>query len=255
MSESVGTATRSDVLTASAFVSPFRESRTLTALVVAIIGLVPLGGYKMTFQLQLVKLAPALLISARTIGIGRERLRPRFNLVYVLILVIAGLAVSGATATLSRGGLLTLGMVWALARRLVSVKVIGMGRDRAAGDGCRSGYCRCTLPRPRISTRVLYRRPQHRISFTSMTHNMHIEVASGIGLIAFFVFVGCLVCALFVLIRPYPPDRNVALEVQGSRVALATFSIFLSEEYYIPLWIGASAAAGLDLGRRTRRTR
>lgn len=410
VSENVGTATRSDVLLASAPVSPFRPSRALTVLVAATIGLAPLEGYVMTIHPQLAKLAPALLMSVWALGLFRERRLPRFHLVSVLALVLAGLvfassavnpgntyrleyilrwlpflvltvcfvdvlstrvhprvavyaaatgavvagagalfsfaflgderatgpledpndlayvltcavplllfgparsdkrwvrllaypgtliAVAGATATLSRGGLLALGMVgvWALARRLMSVKVMVAGVVALLATGAAA----VTFAAPVVDNalqqksyigarniesrsfrwesalRQLRDNPvlgvgpggnrTHYVAYSNnaeideqspVTHNMYIEVASEIGLIGFFVFVGTMVCAFVVLMRPYPPDRDIALAIQGSLVALASSSIFLSEEYYMPLWMAVSAAAALDLRRRTRRTR
>jgi O-antigen ligase len=96
---------------------------------------------------------------------------------------------------------------------------------------------------------------------TPVVHQMYLEVGAELGLIGLFLFL-CIILGAFVasemVVRrrerdgaaPTDPMRLAAYATQGSLLAVCTASMFLSEEYYMPLWIAVATAAALEL--RTR---
>ncbi len=50
-----------------------------------------------------------------------------------------------------------------------------------------------------------------------------------------------------------PPDtRALALGVQGALIVTCTAALFLTEQYYLPLWALVAASVALELARRDR---
>ncbi|SFO77155.1 O-antigen ligase [Geodermatophilus dictyosporus] len=97
---------------------------------------------------------------------------------------------------------------------------------------------------------------------TPVAHEMYLEVGAELGLTALLLFVGGIVAALVAsenAVRRRRADRAAerdpwllaALAVQGSLLAVCVSSVFLSEQYYMPLWAGLAIAAALDLRSRT----
>jgi len=79
-----------------------------------------------------------------------------------------------------------------------------------------------------------------------VTHNMYLQVAADLGLIGLILFFGLIVAA-FVLAHSAERGtwRSEAIAVQASIITLAVASIFLSEQFYMPLWLAISLAAAL----------
>lgn len=86
-----------------------------------------------------------------------------------------------------------------------------------------------------------------------VTHNMYLEVAAELGLMGFVVFLSIIVVAFICseLVRSNE-GRRIAMAVQASLIAVCTASIFLSTEYYLPLWAAVAMAAALQLRDRRR---
>ena len=81
---------------------------------------------------------------------------------------------------------------------------------------------------------------------TPVTHNMYLNVAADLGLVGFTLFVSVIVLAL---VNTHQAEagslRRQAIAVQGSLVAVVIASIFLSQQFYMPLWSGIALAAAL----------
>ncbi|EWC59220.1 putative membrane protein of ExoQ family [Actinokineospora spheciospongiae] len=90
---------------------------------------------------------------------------------------------------------------------------------------------------------------------TPVAHNMFIEVAAELGLPAFALFAGMAAVALVAAERVLRAgaDRAPMLAVQAGLIATAVASCFLSEQYYLPLWLLAALAAAADLRVRRRK--
>jgi O-antigen ligase len=96
---------------------------------------------------------------------------------------------------------------------------------------------------------------------TPVTHNMYFEVGAELGVpgeAAFLTTIGLALAASQISIRRRrrlkvgrdDPLLLAALGVQGSLLAVLTASMFLSEEYYMPLWAGIAVAAAVELRSR-----
>lgn len=96
---------------------------------------------------------------------------------------------------------------------------------------------------------------------TPVAHEMYLEVGAELGIIALVLFLGAIAGAAvatesatgrFRAVAAGPQDSRVlaALAAQGSLLAVCVSSVFLSEEYYMPLWAGLAVAAAVDLRSR-----
>ena len=47
-------------------------------------------------------------------------------------------------------------------------------------------------------------------------------------------------------------DHRVVTAIEASLAAVLTASVFLSEQYYLPLWFLVAAACGLEISQRKR---
>lgn len=132
----------------------------------------------------------------------------------------------------------------AAARMLADNPLLGVGPG-----GFRSGY-------------VAYSGFAELAERTPVAHEMYLEVGAELGLPGLVLFLGAIVAALLATERAVrrrraatddPTDALLlaALAVQGSLLAIALSSIFLSEQYYMPLWAGLAVAAAVD--HRSRR--
>jgi len=99
---------------------------------------------------------------------------------------------------------------------------------------------------------------------TPVTHDMYFEVGAELGVpgeAAFLTTIGLALASSEVSIRRRrrlrvrrdDPLLLVALAVQGSLLAILTASMFLSEEYYMPLWAAIAVAAAVELRSRPAR--
>ena len=99
---------------------------------------------------------------------------------------------------------------------------------------------------------------------TPVTHDMYFEVGAELGVpgeAAFLTTIGLALASSEVSIRRRrrlrvrrdDPLLLVALAVQGSLLAVLTASMFLSEEYYMPLWAAIAVAAAVELRSRPAR--
>jgi hypothetical protein len=88
---------------------------------------------------------------------------------------------------------------------------------------------------------------------TPVAHNMFLEVAAELGLPAFCAFAGLAAVALVAAERVLRTgrDRAVMVAVQAALLAVALGATFLSEQYYLPLWLLTALAVAAELrGRR-----
>ena len=131
----------------------------------------------------------------------------------------------------------------AAARMLADNPVLGVGPG-----GFRTGY-------------VEYSRFAELAERTPVAHEMYLEVGAELGAVALLLFVGGIAAALVASEQAVrrrradgAADRDprvlAALAVQGSLLAVCVCSVFLSEQYYMPLWAGLSIAAAVDLRSR-----
>lgn len=203
----------------------------------------------------------------------------------------AAVALAGATATLSRGGAVALValVVWAGARRLVSLRsvlVALMIFVGAAGAGwvVFDQHVQTALSQKlfiadtNVATRELrwaaaahemvgspvlgvgpggaranYAAVSHNAELNAqnaVTHNMYLEVGAELGVTGLALLLSIIGIAFVATTRAGSADNRIALAVQGSLVAVVAASTFLSEEYYMPLWAGVATAAALDLRNR-----
>lgn len=90
---------------------------------------------------------------------------------------------------------------------------------------------------------------------TPVAHNMFLEVAAELGLPALVLFLGLVAAAMLAAegVLRSGRDRGTAVAVQASLVAVLVAATFLSEQYYLPLWLLVAVAVAADL--RTRRAR
>jgi O-antigen ligase len=88
---------------------------------------------------------------------------------------------------------------------------------------------------------------------TPVAHNMFLEVAAELGLPAFCAFTALVGVALVAAERVLRTgrDRAAMVSVQAALLAVAVAATFLSEQYYLPLWLLAALAVAAEL--RVRR--
>jgi putative inorganic carbon (hco3(-)) transporter len=90
---------------------------------------------------------------------------------------------------------------------------------------------------------------------TPVAHNMFLEVGAEFGMPALVVFLGLVAVAMLATERVarVGPDRRAAVAVQASLVAVLVAATFLSEQYYLPLWLLVALAVAADLRARQER--
>lgn len=98
---------------------------------------------------------------------------------------------------------------------------------------------------------------------TPVAHEMYLEVGAELGMVALLLFPGAIVAAFAASehavgvhradgAAPRDPRVPAALAVQGSLLAVCVSSVFLSEQYCMPLWAGVAIAAAVDLRSRSQ---
>jgi putative inorganic carbon (HCO3(-)) transporter len=203
----------------------------------------------------------------------------------------AAVALAGATATLSRGGAVALValVVWAGARRLVSLRSVLVAlmifvAAASAGWVVFGQHVQTALSQKlfiadtNVATRELrwaaaahemvsspvlgvgpggaranYAAVSHNAELNAqnaVVHNMYLEVGAELGVTGLALFLSIIGIAFVSTTRAASADTRIALAVQGSLLAVVAASTFLSEEYYMPLWAGIATAAALDLRNR-----
>ncbi|OLF12305.1 polymerase [Actinophytocola xinjiangensis] len=184
-----------------------------------------------------------LALAAAVVWLVWRRVLP----VRVLAVSVAGLAVAGVAAMAALGPALTRALReksfiaesnvdtrelrWrAAARMLGENPVLGVGPG-----GFRSEY-------------VTASRNAELAEPTPVAHNMYLEVAAEFGLPALVLFLGLAAAALVATERAvrHGPDRRTALAVQASLVAVLVAATFLSEQYYLPLWLLVAVALSIE---------
>jgi O-antigen ligase len=87
---------------------------------------------------------------------------------------------------------------------------------------------------------------------TPVAHNMFLEVAAELGLPAFALFVGLVAVAVTASERVLrvSADRRPMVAVQAATVAVVVAALFLSEQYYLPLWLLVALPVAAELRER-----
>ncbi|WNV88546.1 O-antigen ligase family protein [Umezawaea sp. Da 62-37] len=82
-----------------------------------------------------------------------------------------------------------------------------------------------------------------------VAHNMYLEVAAELGLPGFLLFAGLIGTAVVAGERALRrgADRYEVVAVQAGLLAVVVASTFLSEQYYLPLWLMIAVACAADL--------
>jgi putative inorganic carbon (HCO3(-)) transporter len=119
----------------------------------------------------------------------------------------------------------------AAARMLAESPVLGVGPG-----GFRAGYAAAS-------------RNAEIAEQTPVAHNMFLEVAAELGLPAFGLFLALIAVAVVASERVLRStgDRGPMAAVQASLVAVGVGAIFLSEQYYLPLWLLVAVAVAAAL--------
>lgn len=84
---------------------------------------------------------------------------------------------------------------------------------------------------------------------TPVTHNMYLEVGAELGALGLLLFVAVILTALVSteLALRAGADRRTVVAVQASLLAIIVASVFLSEQFYMPLWSMVAVACALHL--------
>jgi putative inorganic carbon (HCO3(-)) transporter len=87
---------------------------------------------------------------------------------------------------------------------------------------------------------------------TPVAHNMFLEVAAELGLPAFCAFAGLVAVALVATERVLRTgrDRRAMVAVQAALLAVVVGATFLSEQYYLPVWLLTALAVAAELHLR-----
>jgi O-antigen ligase len=82
-----------------------------------------------------------------------------------------------------------------------------------------------------------------------VAHNMYLEVAAELGVPGFLLFAALIGTAVVASERALRAgaDRDQMVAVQASLLATAVASTFLSEQYYLPLWLVIAVACAAEL--------
>ena len=210
--------------------------------------------------------------------------------VSVLALLAGAVLVAGAAATFSRGGGLALGaaVVWLVARRVLSLRVLAAvvgvlavlvlgGAVVAERELAKALREKSFIASTNVDTRELrwqaaariltdhpllgvgpggfraeYPGASHNAEIdeqSPVAHNMYLEVAAELGvpgLLLFACLIGTAVVASERALRA-GADRDQMVAVQASLLATAVASTFLSEQYYLPLWLTIAVACAAEL--------
>ena len=84
-----------------------------------------------------------------------------------------------------------------------------------------------------------------------VTHNMYLEVGSELGAVGLLVFLAIIGTGfLSTELARRREASGLALGLQGSLVVITVASLFLSEEYYLPLWAVIAMACALATPKR-----
>lgn len=184
-----------------------------------------------------------LAMAAAVIWLVWRRVLP----VRVLAASLAGAAVAGAAAAVAAGPMLvralreksfvaesnmdTRELRWRAAVRMLGENpVLGVGPG-----GFRGEY-------------VTASRNAELAESTPVAHTMFLEVAAEFGLPALVLFLGLAAAALVAaeLAVRHGPDRRTAVAVQAGLVAVLVAAAFLSEQYYLPLWLLVAIAMSIE---------
>ncbi len=208
----------------------------------------------------------------------------------VLALLAGAVLVAGAAATFSRGGGLALGaaVLWLLARRALSLRVLAAavgvlavlavgGAVVAQQELAKALQEKSFIASTNVDTRELrwqaaariltenpllgvgpggfraeYPAASHNAEVdeqSPVAHNMYLEVAAELGVPGFLLFAALIGTAVVAGERALRAgaDRTQIVAVQASLLATAVASTFLSEQYYLPLWLMIAVACAAEL--------
>ncbi|HWL36819.1 MAG TPA: O-antigen ligase family protein [Frankiaceae bacterium] len=93
--------------------------------------------------------------------------------------------------------------------------------------------------------------PTHQLK---VAHQMYLEVAAELGFVGLtaFLLIGITGwTSARRVVRARGPDRALAVGVQGALLGMAVAAMFLTEQYYLPVWLFPAMGIGLELRRAT----
>lgn len=87
---------------------------------------------------------------------------------------------------------------------------------------------------------------------TPVAHSMYLEVAAEFGLPGLLLFLGVIAAGAVAAERALRlgADRRTVVALQASLAAVLVASVFLSEQYYLPLWALVAIACGMESTER-----
>jgi O-antigen ligase len=92
---------------------------------------------------------------------------------------------------------------------------------------------------------------------TAVAHNMSLEVGAELGILGLIVFIAMIVTAFVSSENALRQgaERSLVVAIQASLLAIVVASVFLSEQYYFPLWsmVAIACAISLRAGRAAQR--
>jgi putative inorganic carbon (hco3(-)) transporter len=97
--------------------------------------------------------------------------------------------------------------------------------------------------------RYVDNQPLDPLHFLDVSHNTYLEVSSELGLLGLGAFL-CLLIGGFLGARRYwlspAPDATFGRAICTATVGVAVAAVFLTEQYFLPLWLLAALGAALD---------
>ncbi|HUQ58476.1 O-antigen ligase family protein [Lentzea sp.] len=81
---------------------------------------------------------------------------------------------------------------------------------------------------------------------TPVAHNLFIEVAAELGLPGFAVLIALVALGFVAAERAVRTNRREAVALQAALIAVLVASLFLSEQYYLPLWSLVALAVAIE---------
>jgi len=82
-----------------------------------------------------------------------------------------------------------------------------------------------------------------------VAHQMYLEVAAELGLLGLVAFLAIGVAGWRAAGRAAAADRALAVGIRAAMLGMAVAAVFLTEQYYLPVWLFPAMAVALELRR------
>lgn len=89
--------------------------------------------------------------------------------------------------------------------------------------------------------------PTHELA---VAHQMYLEVSAELGLVGLVAFLGVGVAGWRAARRAGAEDRPLAAGARAAMLGMAVAAVFLTEQYYLPVWLFPAMGVALELRRR-----